>query len=194
MEIVMRCNEGGLSLVAALATIALLLSASALAQDTGQAQPKTPSVQQPEAPPLAAPAAPTPAQPTWAVNCTNSQAGLDCSTLQTMFVKETGQRLLTVAVRMPPDTKKPVMLVQLPLGIYLPAGATIQFGKDQAKMVPLRTCDQNGCVAEYAITEAEIAAMAKGANLTVSMQNLKKEAVPFTVPVLGFAAAYAKIK
>jgi invasion protein IalB len=113
---------------------------------------------------------------------------------QSLFVQQTGQRLLTVAVRIPPDTKKPVLLLQLPLGIYLPAGATLQVGKDQAKAVPLQTCDQNGCIAEYPITDAEIAAMAKGADLTISMQNMKKEPVPFTMPILGFAGAYAKIK
>jgi hypothetical protein len=33
------------------------------------------------------------------------------------------------------------------------------------------------------ISDAEIAAMIKGADLTVSMQSLRKESVPFTLPV-----------
>ena len=133
-------------------------------------------------------------KPTWSVNCSSSEQGLDCQASQSLFVQQTGQRLLTVAVRVPPDTKKPTLLLQLPLGIYLPAGATVQVGKDPAKAVPFKTCDQNGCIAEYPVTDAEVAAMVKGADLTVSMQNINKEPVSLTVPVLGFAAAYAKIK
>jgi invasion protein IalB len=164
-----------------------------LAQDQGQSQTKTPGVQQPAPPAIGQPAQPQ-AKPNWSVTCNNSDKGLDCQTFQSLFVQQTGQRLLTVAVRIPPDTKKPVLLVQLPLGIYLPAGATLQVGKDPAKGVPLQTCDQSGCIAEYPITDAEIAAMVKGADLTVSMKNMQNESVPFTMPVLGFAAVYAKIK
>jgi invasion protein IalB len=49
--------------------------------------------------------------------------------------------------------------------------------------MPLQICDQNGCIAEYPISDAEIAAMIKGADLTVSMQSLRKQSVPFTLPV-----------
>jgi invasion protein IalB len=101
---------------------------------------------------------------------------------------------VSVAVRVPPDTKKPVLLLQLPFGVYLPAGVSLQFGKDAAKTLPFQSCDQGGCVAEYAITEAEIAAMLKGADLTISAQTLTKEPFTVTVPVSGFPAAYAKIK
>jgi invasion protein IalB len=176
-----------------LAAFAILNSSSTWAQDQGQVQPKNPAAQ-PITPPTQAQGAQQPAKPTWSVTCSNSGQGLDCQAFQSLFVQQTGQRVLTVAVRVPNDAKKPVMLVQLPLGIYLPGGASIQIGKDQAKVVPLQTCDQNGCVAEYAITDAELAAMQKGADLTISMQNMKKEPVPLTVPVLGFAAAFAKIK
>ena len=66
---------------------------------------------------------------------------------------------MSVAVRVPADTKKPIMVVQVPLGVYLPAGASLQIGKDETKTLPFKGCDRGGCVAEYAITESEIAAM-----------------------------------
>ena len=49
------------------------------------------------------------------------------------------------------------MMVEAPLGVYLPAGASLQIGKDEAKTLPFKGCDHGGCVAEYAITETEIA-------------------------------------
>ena len=102
---------------------------------------------------------------------------------------------MSVAVRVPPDTKKPVMLIQVPLGVYLPAGASLQIGEDEAKTLPFTGCDRDGCVAEYAITEAEIAAMTKGSSLKLSVQNQSQQpAFTLTVPATGFAAAYAKVK
>ena len=87
------------------------------------------------------------------------------------------------------------MMLQVPLGVYLPAGASLQIGKDEAKTLPFKGCDRGGCVAEYAITESEIAAMTKGSDLTISVQSQNQQpAFTVTVPVTGFAAAYAKVK
>jgi invasion protein IalB len=128
------------------------------------------------------------------VACSNSKEGLDCRAGQSLFFKKTGQRFLSVAVRIEPETKKPSLLVQLPLGVYLPAGVTLQIGKDAAKTLPYKNCDRGGCIAEYPITDAELAAMVKGADITLSAQSLQQKSFTLDVPGLGFAAAYAKIK
>ena len=78
---------------------------------------------------------------------------------------------MTVAVRVPPDTKTPTMLLGLPLGTYLPAGVSLQFGKEAAKSLPIQSCDRSGCLAEYAVTGGEIGAMLKGADVSISIQN-----------------------
>jgi hypothetical protein len=58
-------------------------------------------------------------------------------------------------------------------------------------VVPLQTCESERLRGRVCHTDAELAAMQKGADLSISMQIMP---VPLTVPVLGFAAAYAKIK
>jgi invasion protein IalB len=95
---------------------------------------------------------------------------------------------------MPADTKKPVFLMQLPLGVYLPAGATLEIGTLEAKTLPFAYCDRGGCIAEYAVTDGELNAIAKGADIKISAQTLQRKPFSLTVPALGFAAAYAKIK
>ena len=144
--------------------------------------------------PTGAPAPVTRTQSKWVVNCSNSQAGLDCRAVQSVFLKRTRKPFLSLTVRVPPD-RKPIMLIQAPLGIYVPAGVILQFGKGLAKSVPLQSCNLEGCLAEYAIAESEIAAMLKGQDLTISAQTPKKE-LAFTLKVTtnGFEAAYAKIK
>ena len=142
----------------------------------------------------AAQAAPPPPR-TWKVACSSKQVGLDCRALQTLFLKNTGQPVLTVAVHVPPDTKKPTMLFSLPLGFYIPAGVSLRLGKDAAaKSLPVQSCDRSGCLAQYAVSAAEISAMQQGADLSVTLQDMKKKPITFVVPVAGFAEAYAKVK
>jgi invasion protein IalB len=167
-----------------LASALLALSAVADAQTQ---QPKAPA-----APAKAAPAAPQ--RSGWSVNCINIPAGLDCRAVQTLRLDPTGRITLGVGVRIPADTKKTVLLFQTPHGIYLPAGVTVQIGQDAAKAIPFQTCAAAGCLAEYPISGAELAAMENGTELTVSMQDLNKKSFKMRVPTLGFAEAYAKIK
>ena len=132
------------------------------------------------------------AQPSWGVSCAGTPGGLDCRALQVVRMTNTGQ--LSVAVHVPAETKKPIMLLLLPLGIDLRAGVTLQLGQDEKRAVPLNNCDASGCLAEYAISEAEIGAMAKGQAVTVSVKGPNDQPISVQVPSTGFAAAYAKIK
>jgi invasion protein IalB len=129
-------------------------------------------------------------QPIWGVNCTGTLEGLDCRAEQ--VVQMTGSASVTVGVR--PGATKPVMTIVVPSGINLTHGVTLQFGQDQAKRVALRTCDGTGCAAEYAITDAEIAALTGGQSLLVSVQPIQGKPISVQVPATGFATAYAKSK
>ncbi len=178
-------------------TIARLAFLGLMAFSTGAAaqtlQPKQPQPDQ-AAPTQPAPGEAAPPQPTWMVNCTNVPGGFDCRASLTLIIKKTGQHLLTLVVRTAPDAKKPVMLIQVPLGIYLPAGVTVQIGKEAGKRLPLQSCNQEGCLTEYPVTDAEVAALQQGADVGVSVQDLKKAPVTLQVPGLGFAAAYSKMR
>ena len=101
-------------------------------------QPKArPTEQQPKPAPAPstaapAPAASGPAAATWRLNCSNSQAGLDCRAIQSLFVKRTGQRYMAGRY----DTKKPVMLIQVTLRTYLPRGchSSSEGGREDASL------------------------------------------------------------
>ena len=92
-----------------------------------------------------------------------------------------------------PDTKKPNLLLRVPLGIRLPQGIIVQFGEERGKALPFQSCNMSGCVAEYAITKAEIASLQKGANLRLSVRTVRDNPLNFNLPAAGFAAAYAKM-
>ena len=127
----------------------------------------------------------------WGVTCVGTAGGLDCRALQSLPMTNTGQA--SVAVRIPPETKKPTMLILVPLSVYLPAGVSLAFGEGEAKTVGFDNCNSAGCLAKYDVTEAELAAMAKGQALTLSVQNTNRQPISVKVPSNGFAAALAKI-
>ena len=145
---------------------------------------------QPKSSPPAPQAKPKPPQPSWVVTCANAQTGLDCRAMQAVQV---GQGRVVVAVHVPPETNKPELLVLLPLGLYLPAGVVVQFGKEAAKRLTIESCETEGCIAKYLVSGAELDALQKGADLMLSIQTSNKTPIAFKVPALGFSAAFAKV-
>lgn len=158
---------------------------------TPTAQAATPAAHQAEP----APAGPA-AQPGWAARCTSASrtAPLECAMEQTAVLSKTGQLIVLVNIRVPADTRAPVALVQLPLGLNLPGGAKIQVDDGKATDLPIQTCENRGCYAGSPIAPDLLAALKSGKQLKVSFQNLGKETITIPMPLADFAAAYDKIK
>jgi invasion protein IalB len=92
------------------------------------------------------------------------------------------------------DTHAPVALVQLPLGLNLPAGAKLQVDDGKVIDLPIQTCENRGCYASTPIAPELLATLKSGKQLKVSFQNLAKETIAIPMPLADFAAAYDKIK
>lgn len=157
-----------------------------------QAAP-TPATPAPQA--EAAPANP-PAPPGWSTRCSSASRGapLECLIEQTAVLTKTGQLIVLIDIRVPSDTHAPVAVIQLPLGLNLPAGAKLQVDDGKATDLQIQTCEQRGCYANTPISPEMLAAMKTGKQLKVSFQNLAKEVIAIPMPLTDFAAAYEKIK
>jgi invasion protein IalB len=154
------------------------------------------SAQAPATPPVesAAPAnAPTPG---WLARCSSASrdAPLECAIEQQAVLTKTGQLVVLVNIRVPSDTHAPVALVQLPLGMNLPAGAKLQVDDGKATDLQIQTCESRGCYASAAVAADMLAALKGGKQLNVSFQTLAKETIKVPFPLADFAAAYDKIK
>jgi len=148
-------------------------------------------------PPAAEPApASAQAQPGWAVRCNSASrdAPLECAMEQTAVLTKTGQLIVLVNIRIPSDTRTPVALVQLPLGLNLPGGAKMQVDEGKATDLQIQTCENRGCYAGTPIAPELLAALKSGKQLKVSFQNLAKETINIPMPLTDFATAYEKIK
>jgi invasion protein IalB len=161
---------------------------------TAQAAPAaaTPAPAAPQA--EAAPATPPP--PGWSARCNSASRGapLECLIEQTAVLTKTGQLIVLINIRVPSDTHAPIAVVQLPLGLNLPAGAKLQVDDGKTADVQIQTCEQRGCYANAPISPELLAAMKTGKQLKVSFQNLAKEVIAIPMPLTDFAAAYDKIK
>jgi invasion protein IalB len=152
---------------------------------------------QAQATPTPAPSAtPAPAQPGWIARCSSPSrdAPLECAMEQSAVLTKTGQLVALVNIRVPGDTRAPIALVQLPLGLNLQAGAKLQV--DDAKNVdlPIQTCENRGCYASVPIAPEMLNALRAGKQLKVVFQDLAKETIAIPMSLADFAATYDKIK
>ena len=185
------------SRLVALAAAILLSTGAADAQQAAKknaapaAQP-APAPTQPQAQTDGA-AAP---QPGWIARCTSvsRDAPLECAIEQNAVLTKTGQTIILINIRIAPDTRTPVALLQLPLGLNLPVGAKLQVDEGKAVDLQIQTCENRGCYASTPIAPDLLASLKSGKQLKVSFQNMAKETIAIPMPLSDFATAYDKIK
>ncbi|WP_262031929.1 invasion associated locus B family protein [Microvirga sp. Mcv34] len=185
--------------------LALLVSAPVLAQTAPAPKPAAPATrpaapaQQPAQGAAQQNTGPTvvqvkaePSQPEWTKVCGKDQNTSTeiCYTTRD-FVSDQGQPVLALAVY---DVKgqQPQKVVRfvMPLGLLLQPG--LRFAMDQGQAIAGRyvMCLPNGCFAEAQVKDDFIAAIKKGNNLNVSVQNQMGRELTFAVPAAGFGKAF----
>jgi invasion protein IalB len=178
-------SELGLRVAVVLAV--LTCAAAVRAQEPKKKAPAAAPAQQ------AAPQNSAQAAPGWAVRCNNAGQGLVCKAVQTIVLAKTRQLLLSIAVNRPAEGKNGTMLLQLPHGLYNPAGVKLSVDDGAAEALEIQTCDAKGCYAGAPVTPEKQVAMIKGTKLNVVFQDLKKQNITVPVPLKGFEEAFNKL-
>jgi invasion protein IalB len=159
-----------------------------------QSSGQTPSQSQPANPAQGS----GPQNPTgsWIARCVSEsrQSPVECSMEETVTLTSTGQLLASMLVRVPADTRSPVVVVQVPSGLFLPAGLNLQVDEGKPQPLPLQTCDQKGCYALMPMTADLLASLKSGKRLTITYQNMAKSNVTVPLALDNFAEAYQKIQ
>ncbi|MGY4289881.1 invasion protein IalB [Bradyrhizobium sp. LM2.7] len=186
------------SRLVALAATVLLSTGAAYAQQGAKKNAAPPALTaQPAPAPTQAQGDGTPTQqPGWIARCTSvsRDAPLECAIEQNAVLTKTGQTIVLINIRIPTDTRTPVALLQLPLGLNLPVGAKLQVDEGKAVDLQIQTCENRGCYASTPIAPDLLASLRSGKQLKVSFQNMAKETIAIPMPLNDFAAAYDKIK
>ena len=178
------------------------VAAAAISGVCGHSHAQAPKAKNNAAPMAQAAPAPTsenantPAPPGWVARCSSASRGapLECAIEQSAVLTKTGQLIVLINIRVSAETRAPIALVQLPLGLNLPAGAKFQVDDGKTSDLQIQTCEARGCYANLQISPDVLAALKSGKQLKVSFQNMAKETISIPMPLADFAAAYEKIK
>ena len=164
--------------IGAAALLCMGLGSPAVAQDASG---------QPEAAPPPAP---------WGARCASDSRSTvpDCVIEQRVVLSNNGQLLVAVTVRLPADSTTPVVMIQTPFGLHLPAGLKLAIDDIPVKTLPLQTCDASGCYAGDVLPPDFLAALKRGTTLSVTFQDNAQRDIAVPVSLNGFTAAYEKIQ
>lgn len=137
-----------------------------------------------------------PPETNWSARCVTDASGQTsaCHVIQRIKRNKTGALLMSVLVELPVKTLKPELKLNLPLGLYLPAGTTLQVDKTPTKEIQIETCDVKGCYAGLGVDEDMLTALKRGNTMTVTFQNVARQPIAIPVTLVGFTAAFAKIR
>ena len=129
----------------------------------------------------------------WSVSCADTANGGQCQMVQTLAMKDTGKRLLTIAIQKQEKEKHPRIIVGLPHGVYFPAGVNVAVDDGAKTKVTVETSDANGAYAVAEIEDKLLDALRKGTQLKVSFESSKRQELVVPVSLKGFADAYQRV-
>jgi invasion protein IalB len=179
-----------------IAAVALVSAAGASSVALQQRNPPS-AVRQPS-PDQAAAAAKVKIQPGagWSSKCESQsrQAAVECYVEQTVVLTGSGRLLVSVSIRVPANTHQPLMIIQVPLGLYLPAGLGLQIDNDKLPSLAIETCDLKGCFAGTSVSKQMLGAMQTGKLFKITLQSVSKEKIEVPLPLTNFAQAYKNIE
>jgi invasion protein IalB len=136
----------------------------------------------------------TPATP-WTVNCTSGGADEKpvCRMSQTLFTKETGQRVVAAIIQRKPEGEGYLLTLALPHGLYLPAGVEIWVDEGPRIAGVIETADQSGSYSRLELSSILTDAMRKGATLNIKVTSANRDEIILQLSLAGFAAAIDRI-
>jgi len=177
-----RLSAPGVTRLLPALLLAIFAAAPAIAQD------------QPAADPAAIDAPQQQAASPWAARCAANgrQDPLECSISQRAVTKQ-GQLVGSVTIRTIAGSE-PMMIVSVPLGLYIGAGVSFDVDGANPQQLQLETCDRAGCYAQLKLTEDHLNAFRGGQALDIVFQNLNRQPVKLPMSLVGFTAAYDKVR
>jgi invasion protein IalB len=130
----------------------------------------------------------------WRVECTGDGKVLECRALQQIVNRGDKRLLAQLTVRVPPDSKTPVMMLQVPLGLNLSEPVQFKVDNGAIEKQPVRTCTTTGCFVGLQLNDKFLASMRGGTLLRIALQDSNKQPIALDVPLLGFSLALDKAK
>lgn len=127
----------------------------------------------------------------WTMRCEKvEESGPEqCHVFQNAKDDGSGRDVAQMAVGRVPNDPKPLVIVSLPLGVYLPPGVLIQVDDKKPIRIPIEVCDPAGCRAGFPLNEEVQAAFKAGLTAKVTVQDATGQQATVPLSLKGFTAA-----
>lgn len=138
--------------------------------------------------------APTP-PPLWKSQCVGvSRTGpMECSMEQRLVLEGSGQFLARLMIRIPASASVPVFLIQLPLGVSLPAGLRLSVDGTPGVSLSFQACDKVGCYVGDTLPASMEGAMKAGDVVSINFEDSAKQPRQLDFSLQGFTRAFNAI-
>lgn len=132
----------------------------------------------------------------WRAKCVtaNDQTQPSCHIFQDLLQKESGKRVLHIAIGELSSQPTMAVIVTLPLGISLPPGIRIRVDQQDARQIPLQACFANGCQAAFELDKQWHKQLTAGNTAEVVFYNLHNQPISIPVSLKGISAALKALK
>lgn len=113
-----------------------------------------------------------------------------CFIFQNLVLKDSGKRLVHMAVGYLAADGKPAAVVTMPLGISLPMGADISVDGGAPESVVIERCDATGCIGALALSDGFIADLKRGREARIGFHDASRRRIAVPLSLLGFTAGF----
>jgi invasion protein IalB len=118
-----------------------------------------------------------------------------CFVFQRVTNKDNNQKIADVTVAYAPKGNKPIMVITLPLGVFLPAGIQLKVDDgEEAARATFVQCIQDGCQARVSLDDKLTTKMKGGNRLRVAFFTPQQKQLAFPISLNGFTAALSSLK
>ncbi len=117
-----------------------------------------------------------------------------CFIFQNLVLKESGRRLVHMAVGYLAANGQAAAVVTMPLGISLPPGASISVDAGAPRKIIIERCDNDGCVGAVTLTRQLIAELKRGREARISFYDGTGRRIAVPVSLLGFTAGFNSLQ
>ena len=169
---------------AVVSALALVIGAAApaasFAQDASNAAPADGSAGgDPNAPRLG-----------WYKTCAK-QDDNDICIVQNLIIANSGQLVTAVGlISIDGKVNRKILQVSVPSARLIPPGVTMQIDGGKGQKIDYAVCLPDKCTAEIPVTDAMIASLKKGTDVTFTSINFRRAPNPIKISLTGFGAAF----
>jgi len=134
----------------------------------------------------------------WRATCIDSGSQqkqvTNCHIFQDLLQKESGKRVLHIAIGHLPDKKPLAVIITLPLGISLPPGLSMRINEKDSRQVPLQACFANGCQAAFELEPKWEKLLSTGNSAEVIFYNIHNQPISIPVSLKGISTGIKALR